>query len=989
MAAVLDLAVSLASSLVYDGLKRPLKSIQDSRHRRKAISSALLSEDLPHLAHSDVLINDLTIVFANVTGEYTEAVERFFAELRRTGLPDALRHLVLSGKDTSILLPALDQLQNKFPGLPFDPEQFLRALSAGIRARIETSIKDPVLLEAVQAYAADTASQIEAIQTSLEAIGNSPIAIAMERIEDIRHRLARAIEQSNKNINVETTQGTKKILISRLVIPARLLQADETSPPAPHAPDNSINLTSFRRSFQRAVILGDPGGGKSTLTQSLCHIHAKQISGEISNSSRPKADDRELLLPLKVVLRSLERRRQQQANYSIMDYLCDEVHNAIGISRDEAELFLRYTLNFGQAIIFYDGLDEILSVDERRNTVSYIEMFSNSHALCPVLITSRIVGYRDAPMSSDFSIFSLAKFDREEVLRFAEKLISAIDSEKARFAADLSRKFLEQTERNAEDIRRNPLLLGLMVYIFLMRGDVPNNRPEIYKECSLLMFEKWDQRRDIIFPFPNDIELLDLFGFLASRIFGDAGTEDGVDSEWLSRNLKEFFLDWYSDQARATATAKTFQDFITGRAWVMCEIGPKVYKFTHRTFLEYFFARRLEQESGSVAALIKEHLYQKIVVSEWDVVSHLALQIATFRSGIKASQALDAFTDLLQSDARGPIEESRLLMFLAKALEHMVISEPRLKSVCSDVIRRSVAVALQYDLHAVEIISLLIENGRRRENVFYPVVEGELVPLAENVATRAGLVALYYMSTWTTNTENDFTLIQADAEVGLNRRFKETLFGQKENLFDIAARDIVSARYYLWLYRDRWLDLYNLHGFDLFMAPQSPLDPIDMSALLPLAFFNALPQHFGKRSRAVRPRISGGDAGFADHISELIAEGKINLTRDSSKYEFSDVAVSYAEELIFTSVDFHSQRGVYRDRVRDALVVAVFIFENSRRGGRPLRKGALAVGNPAMQRVLNAFDPTDDGSLKTRWLLRHLPSGVGPSAAARASFDGV
>ena len=71
-------------------------------------------------------------------------------------------------------------------------------------------------------------------------------------------------------------------------------------------------------------------------------------------------------------------------------------------------------------------------------------------------------------------------------------------------------------------------MLGLMVYLFIYRGDVPSNRPEIYKECATLMFEKWDQRREIIFNIPVDFDLLDLFSYLASKIFGSADTEDGV-----------------------------------------------------------------------------------------------------------------------------------------------------------------------------------------------------------------------------------------------------------------------------------------------------------------------------------------------------------------------------------------------------------------------------------------------------------------------------
>lgn len=83
------------------------------------------------------------------------------------------------------------------------------------------------------------------------------------------------------------------------------------------------------------------------------------------------------------------------------------------------------------------------------------------------------------------------------------------------------------------------------------------------------MFEKWDQRRDIIFKIPTDFDLLDLFSFLASKIFGSAETEDGVSREWLISELRLFFENWYLEKAKALQAARSLVEFITGRAWVM------------------------------------------------------------------------------------------------------------------------------------------------------------------------------------------------------------------------------------------------------------------------------------------------------------------------------------------------------------------------------------------------------------------------------------
>jgi len=127
-----------------------------------------------------------------------------------------------------------------------------------------------------------------------------------------------------------------------------------------------------------------------------------------------------------------------------------------------------------------------------------------------------------------------------------------------------------------------------MLHIFLYRGDVSGNKPEIYKECATLMFEKWDGRRDFVVKdiTKTDVELLDVFGYIANRTFGDASREEGVTRDWLTKQLRTYFEGWYIDRASANRAANSSVDFLVGRAWVMSEVGSGIFKFTHRTFLE-------------------------------------------------------------------------------------------------------------------------------------------------------------------------------------------------------------------------------------------------------------------------------------------------------------------------------------------------------------------------------------------------------------------
>ena len=301
---------------------------------------------------------------------------------------------------------------------------------------------------------------------------------------------------------------------------------------------------------------------------------------------------------------------------------------------------------------------------------SAIERFSVLYASCPVLVTSRIVGYEDAPLSDDFETFQLARFDRQEVSKFAEKLIKVIARKTKDEGAKQAKEFVKQTEHVASDLRENPLMLGLMVYLFVNRGEVPAYRPEIYKECALLMFEKWDQNRNIIFDRPRDFDLLDLFSFLAREIFGNSERENGVILDWLRQKTRLFFQEYYVERPRAVQTAAALVDFVTGRAWVMCDVGPKIYKFTHRTFLEFFVARELISQSVGVPDLIKDRLLSHVKRSEWEVMSHLALHMAVYRDGGKMRQAADTLFHIVTNAEVQDEEQAVLCNFTACALEY-------------------------------------------------------------------------------------------------------------------------------------------------------------------------------------------------------------------------------------------------------------------------------------------------------------------------------
>jgi hypothetical protein len=144
-----------------------------------------------------------------------------------------------------------------------------KLLTAAIKARFSTSLGPQSIIDVVNKRGDEVLARLEAISTGSSNLDHTATFTALE-IFEMRLKVARHIEAQNKTLTVETTQGARKVPIKKLVVPARLEEIQSKSETVmPHRDahrDGSppVPFMSFRRTFFNAVILGDPGGGKTT-----------------------------------------------------------------------------------------------------------------------------------------------------------------------------------------------------------------------------------------------------------------------------------------------------------------------------------------------------------------------------------------------------------------------------------------------------------------------------------------------------------------------------------------------------------------------------------------------------------------------------------------------------------------------------------------------------------------------------------------------------
>lgn len=487
---------------------------------------------------------------------------------------------------------------------------------------------------------------------------------SVEQFEDSLRRQVRALYSTMRLPHA----GTKRqIPYSRLFVPPELKREEFTQN------EESSGRTSISEmvfSSLRPVILGDPGGGKSTL--------ALKIAFDIASG---KLESTKARVPFFVVLRE-HTKDFRENSHTLIDYLTAACRSPLNLEppRDVVE----YLLLNGRAIVILDGLDELTDTALRERVVRLVEGFAHLYPTVQIVVTSREIGYDQAPLDSElFETFHLAPFTYQQVASYAENWFTLDDNVERNRQESLTKSFLEESEF-ASDLRENPLMLSLMCGIYASERYIPKNRPEMYEKCAVVLFERWDKQRGIQAMLPFDAHVRQAMRSLALWLYEDPARQDGLTRGKLIAFVKAYLLKKrYDDEIEAEDAASSFVDFCTGRAWVLTDLGSdpsqSLFGFTHRTFLEYFAASQLVRENSSARTLYRR-LKKRIVGNEWDVVSQLSLQIL----GQNVEDGSDDFLSLLASDATKATGENKknIISFLARSLTFIVPRPDLIRKIC-------------------------------------------------------------------------------------------------------------------------------------------------------------------------------------------------------------------------------------------------------------------------------------------------------------------
>ncbi len=372
----------------------------------------------------------------------------------------------------------------------------------------------------------------------------------------------------------------------------------------------------------RAVLLGAPGSGKTTL-MSYWAVTTCTTEDGVINPDLP--DD---CLPILIRIRDLAKHPEM----GVLEFAIDFAQRELS-AKELPKGFFEYWLDNGQALILLDGLDEVADEAQRRKTVERISNFLGQYKENPAIITSRPSGYkRDFFRTDEYPHYELQPFDDSKIDEFIDHWYDSrfeLVSERQR-RKDGLRKALKAQSR-IKRLARNPLLLTIIALIHRYQAQLPHERYKLYDKAVETLLTSWDANKELSNHETLEYLQLDDLRRLMERLAywihsqGGTGDEEGgtlIDREELIVQLSKYIKEMKGvERYQAKEEAKRFLELVVrDRAGLLAQQGQDRYAFVHKTFQEYLTAMEIRDQQEEGFEVVLEHVEEHLHDPHWEEV---------------------------------------------------------------------------------------------------------------------------------------------------------------------------------------------------------------------------------------------------------------------------------------------------------------------------------------------------------------------------------
>ncbi|MFJ9729350.1 NACHT domain-containing protein [Streptomyces sp. NPDC101209] len=346
------------------------------------------------------------------------------------------------------------------------------------------------------------------------------------------------------------------------------------------------------RDIRQAIVLGDPGAGKTILLRHTVFVWARERYDPWSESrtwydprSRPRVElgalvDIPVLLPLHSVDLDTGDLGAQIARY-FAEY-----------DFPNARTWVERALEEGKLAVYFDGLDEVPTA-QRARVAGEIRRFMRTYDRCRVVVTCRVAVYRGEFGEEAIPLLKVEGFDDRHIQQFLHAW-----SWPPVLAPDTVEQLLSALRDTPQlmPLARNPLLLTLIanLYSFEYAGTgqaLPHSRADFYDQVTVSLLR--DHQRDARFAPPVKRSALQRLALAAQDVLAGAYDRLAIPLEKVLPVLREV-LEQYG---RSVDSAEDMLAEIVDRSGLLLSLdNGERYQFAHLTLQEYLAATALADQ---------------------------------------------------------------------------------------------------------------------------------------------------------------------------------------------------------------------------------------------------------------------------------------------------------------------------------------------------------------------------------------------------------
>lgn len=310
------------------------------------------------------------------------------------------------------------------------------------------------------------------------------------------------------------------------------------------------------------IISGTGGIGKTTL---LKHLFISAIRSKI-------------FIPVFLELKDLN---SYDGPYELVDFIFSRVENLdFKVHREH----LDYALKSGRFVFLLDGYDELLT-EKRDLFTRKLEDFCDRYSSNYFIMASR--PFSDFVFLQRFSVLEILPFELEQAVSLIKKI---------KYDADVKDRFISELEdglfEKHESFASNPLLLSIMLLTFENYADIPEKLHIFYANAFETLYDQHDatkaafkREKKCKLSFDEFRNVFSTFCYLT----------------YFEGKL-EFSRDYLVTKLRLIAEKRISFDtdgFLYDAVNSLCLLikDGACFKFTHRSFQEYFVAVFLKENS--------------------------------------------------------------------------------------------------------------------------------------------------------------------------------------------------------------------------------------------------------------------------------------------------------------------------------------------------------------------------------------------------------